>query len=50
MSFTIRCYSPNTGKVTYQTFSDYKYALQYATMLKDVGLTAGIMINRSKKD
>ena len=46
MSFTIRSYSPNTEKVTYQTFSNYKYALQYANMLKNVGLKASIMINR----
>ena len=50
MSFTIRSYSPNTEKVTYQTFSNYAYALQYANMLKDVGLKASIMINRRKKD
>lgn len=46
MSFIIRTYSPNTEKVTYQTFSNYSYALQYANMLQNVGLKTSITISR----
>ena len=49
MSFIIRSYSPNTEKVTYQTFSNYSYALQYANMLQNVGLKASIEISPETK-
>ncbi len=50
MTYTIRAYSPNTEKVTYQNFSNYKYAYEYASMLNNVGLLTNIYVNREVKD
>ena len=48
MNYTIRAYSPNTGKETFQDFTDYVAALQFAQMLENVGLIVAMFPNPQK--